>query len=116
MACACAFAQWFTTLLEQLVSRTLDAAVVLLPDGGAPPGSVEGEGLGTETFSFVAAKFSHLPRSNPHGCGVFQGRNVEVVPYKILPFAVTAVQQAVSSRLQLFTNQVLAGTKVEVVA
>jgi fructose-bisphosphate aldolase class II len=30
----------------------------------------------------------------------------DVVPYKILPFAVTAVQQVVSSRLQLFTNQV----------
>jgi fructose-bisphosphate aldolase, class II len=35
------------------------------------------------------------------------GRKDEVVPYKILPFAVTAVQQVVSSRLQLFTNQVL---------
>jgi fructose-bisphosphate aldolase, class II len=30
----------------------------------------------------------------------------EVVPYKILPFAVTAVRQVVSSRLQLFTNPV----------
>jgi len=29
----------------------------------------------------------------------------EVVPYKILPFAVTAVRQVASSRLQLFANQ-----------
>jgi fructose-bisphosphate aldolase, class II len=42
--------------------------------------------------------------------GLEQGlaaRKDEVVPYKILPFAVTAVQQVVSSRLQLFTNRVL---------
>jgi len=40
--------------------------------------------------------------------GLEQGlaaRKDEVVPYKILPFAVTAVQQVVSSRLQLFRNQ-----------
>ncbi len=32
------------------------------------------------------------------------GREDEVVPYKILPFAVTSVQEVVSSRLRLFTN------------
>src|SRR5580692_10296086 len=77
-----AFAQWSTTLLERLVNRTLDAAVVFLPEEGAPPGSVDGERLGTETFSIVAAKSNQLPRSlrlkdvsscpwilNPHGCG-----------------------------------------------
>jgi DNA-binding transcriptional LysR family regulator len=77
-----AFTQWSTTLLERLVNRTLDAAVVILPDGGAPPSSVDGERLGTETFSVVAAKSNQLPRSlrlkdisstpwilNPHGCG-----------------------------------------------
>jgi fructose-bisphosphate aldolase, class II len=51
--------------------------------------------------------------------GLEQGlvaRTDEVVPYKILPFAVTAIQQVVSSRLQLFTNQVSAGKRVEVVA
>jgi fructose-bisphosphate aldolase class II len=30
----------------------------------------------------------------------------EVVPYKILPFAVTAVRQVVTGRLQLFTNPI----------
>jgi DNA-binding transcriptional LysR family regulator len=77
-----AFAQWSHSLLERLVNRTLDAAVVLLPEGGAPPGSVDGERLGTETFSIVAAKSNQLPPSlklkdissnpwilNPHGCG-----------------------------------------------
>jgi DNA-binding transcriptional LysR family regulator len=77
-----AFAQWSPTLLDRLVNRTLDAAVVLLPEGGAPPGSLDGERLGTETFSVVAAKSKHLPASlrlediasnpwilNPHGCG-----------------------------------------------
>jgi DNA-binding transcriptional LysR family regulator len=77
-----AFAQWSTTLLERLVNRTLDAAIVFLPEGAAPPGSVDGERLGTETYSIVAAKSNQLPRSlrlkdisstpwilNPHGCG-----------------------------------------------
>jgi DNA-binding transcriptional LysR family regulator len=77
-----AFAQWSHSLLERLVNRTLDAAVVLLPEGGAPPGSVDGERLGAETFSVVAAKSNQLPPSlklkdissnpwilNPHGCG-----------------------------------------------
>jgi DNA-binding transcriptional LysR family regulator len=77
-----AFAQWSTTLLERLVSRTLDAAIVLLPEEGAPPGSVDGERLGTQTFSVVAANSNRLPFSltlkdlssspwilNPHGCG-----------------------------------------------
>jgi fructose-bisphosphate aldolase class II len=39
--------------------------------------------------------------------GLEQGlaaRMDEVVPYKILPFAVSSVQQVVSSRLQLFTH------------
>jgi len=42
--------------------------------------------------------------------GLEQGlaaRKDEVVPYKILPLAVAAVQQVVSSRLQLFRSQVL---------
>jgi len=77
-----AFAQWSTTLLERLVNRTLDAAVVFLPEEGSPPGSVDGERLGTEIFSIVAAKSNQFPRSpslkdissrpwilNPHGCG-----------------------------------------------
>jgi DNA-binding transcriptional LysR family regulator len=77
-----AFAQWSTTLLDRLVSRTLDTAVVLLPEGGAPPATLDGERLGTETFSVVAAKSNQLPSLlklkdissnpwilNPHGCG-----------------------------------------------
>jgi DNA-binding transcriptional LysR family regulator len=56
-----AFAQWSTTLLDRLISRTLDTAVVLLPEGGAPPATLDGERLGTETFSVVAAKSNQLP-------------------------------------------------------
>ena len=77
-----AFAQWSVTLLERVVSRALDAAVVLLSDEGEPPGSVDGERLGTETYVVVAAKSNQLPAAltlkdisstpwilNPHGCG-----------------------------------------------
>lgn len=77
-----AFAQWSHTLLDRLVNRTLDAAVVLLPEGSAPPASLDGARLGTETFSIVAAKSNQFPPSlslkdissspwilNPYGCG-----------------------------------------------
>ncbi|HME09171.1 MAG TPA: class II fructose-bisphosphate aldolase [Bryobacteraceae bacterium] len=37
--------------------------------------------------------------------GLAAGKD-EVVPYKILPFAVTSVEQVVSSRLKLFTNPI----------
>jgi DNA-binding transcriptional LysR family regulator len=77
-----AFAQWSYLLRDRLVNRTLDAAVVILPEGDAPPGSLDGERLGTMTFSIVAAKSNQYPRSlklkdissspwilNPFGCG-----------------------------------------------
>lgn len=77
-----AFAQWSHVLLDRLVSRTLDAALVLLPENGTPPGSLAGERLGAETFSVVAAKSNSAPASlklkdiasspwilNPDGCG-----------------------------------------------
>jgi DNA-binding transcriptional LysR family regulator len=77
-----AFAQWSHMLLDRLVNRTLDAAVVLLPEGSSPPASVDGARLGTETFLIVAAKSNRFPPSlslkdissspwilNPYGCG-----------------------------------------------
>lgn len=78
-----AFAEWSDSLQDRLAHRTLDAAVVLLPEGSAPPSSLDGELLGTETFTVVAAKSKGLPAAlrlkdlasnpwilNPRGCGV----------------------------------------------
>jgi DNA-binding transcriptional LysR family regulator len=71
-----------THCLSDSLTARLDAAVVLLPEGDAPPGSVDGERLGTETLLIVAAKSNQFPRSlrlkdisstpwilNPNGCG-----------------------------------------------
>ena len=41
-----AFAQWSPTLLDRLLNRTIDAPVVFLPEGGTPPGSLEGPETG----------------------------------------------------------------------
>jgi DNA-binding transcriptional LysR family regulator len=77
-----AFVQWTGDLLERLANRTLDAAVILLPEGDLPPASLISECLGTETMSVVAAKTARLSQPatleelsshawvmNPHGCG-----------------------------------------------
>src|ERR1700733_3427894 len=80
-----AFVQWSAVLLERLATRTLDCAVVLLPEGGTPPASLMSECLGAAPFTIVAAKSTRLSQSatleelashawvlNPHGCGARQ--------------------------------------------
>jgi DNA-binding transcriptional LysR family regulator len=113
-----AFAQWSPTLLERLVSRTLDAAVVLLPEGGAPPGSVDGERLGTETFSVVAAKSNQLPPSlrlkdissspwilNPHGCGARRMLETALLRQS-LPLAIAVEAEGNDLQLSLVAQNV----------
>ncbi len=56
-----AFAQWSDTLVERLQNRSLDAAVVVLPDGGVPPANLIGERIGTQTVDVVAPKSLRLP-------------------------------------------------------
>jgi DNA-binding transcriptional LysR family regulator len=98
-----AFVQWSTVLLERLASRTLDAAVVLIPEGAVPPSSLVAECIGTEPLSIVAAKTKRLPPSidfeelsaeswvlNPHGCGSRQLLEVAFLQ-RGLPF-VSAVE------------------------
>jgi DNA-binding transcriptional LysR family regulator len=78
-----AFVQWTGALLDRLANRTLDAAVVLLPEGSTPPASLAAECLGTEALTVIAAKATRLSQSatfeelssstwilNPHGCGI----------------------------------------------
>ena len=113
-----AFAQWSPTLLERLVSRTLDAAVVLLPEGGAPPDSVNGKRLGTETFSVVAAKSNELPRSptlkdissspwilNPHGCGARSMLETALLRHG-LPLAIAVEAEGNDLQLSLVAQSV----------
>jgi DNA-binding transcriptional LysR family regulator len=80
-----AFVQWSGVLLERLAARTLDCAVVLLPEGSTPPSSLMSECVGAVPFTIVAAKSTRLSRPatleelasnawilNPHGCGARQ--------------------------------------------
>src|SRR5580692_3906999 len=113
-----AFAQWSSTLLERLVDRALDAAVVFLPEGAAPPGSVDGERLGTETFSVVAAKSNQLPRSlrlkdisstpwilNPHGCGARSKLETALLRHG-LPVAIAVEAEGNDLQLSLVAQNV----------
>ena len=80
-----AFVQWSAVLLERLTARTLDCAVVSLPQGSIPPASLMSECLGTMPHTIVAAKSARLSQPatleelasnawvlNPHGCGARQ--------------------------------------------
>jgi DNA-binding transcriptional LysR family regulator len=114
-----AFAQWSNTLLERLVNRTLDAAVVFLPDGGVPPSSVDGERLGTETYSVVTAKSNQLlPRSlrlkdissipwilNPHGCGARSMLETSLLRQS-LPLAIAVEAEGNDLQLSLVAQNV----------
>ena len=98
-----AFVQWSGVLLERLANRSLDCAVVLLPEGSTPPAALVSECLGTESFTIVAAKAKRFSQPatlqelssnawvlNPHGCGARQQLEVAFLQ-RGLPF-VTAVE------------------------
>ena len=55
-----AFVQWSSVLIERLVTRALDCAVVLLPEGALPPSSLMSECIGATPFIIVAAKSTRL--------------------------------------------------------
>src|SRR5579859_1436688 len=98
-----AFVQWSPVLLERLASRAMDAAVVLLPEGIAPPDSLVSERIGTVPLAIVAAKDKRLPQAatlkdlasnawvvNPRGCSSRQLLEVTLLQHG-LPF-VSAVE------------------------
>jgi DNA-binding transcriptional LysR family regulator len=80
-----AFVQWSGVLLERLAARSLDCAVVFLPEGSTPPSSLMSECMGAVPFTIVAAKSTRLSQPatleelasnawvlNPNGCGARQ--------------------------------------------
>jgi DNA-binding transcriptional LysR family regulator len=79
------FVQWSATLLEQLVSGSLDAAVINLPVEKTPPSSLVSELIATEPIVIVAGKSTKLSQPstleelsshswvlNPQACGTRQ--------------------------------------------
>jgi DNA-binding transcriptional LysR family regulator len=106
-----AFVQNSDDLIERLLGRTLDAAVVQLPEDAAPPPSLVGECLGTQPIIILAAKNKRLSPSptfeelsgnpwllNPYGCAIHKMVE-DAFLQRRLPF-VTALE-AEGSDLQL---------------
>jgi DNA-binding transcriptional LysR family regulator len=113
-----AFAQWSKVLLERLMNRTLDAAVVLLPEGSAPPPSLVGECLGTEIVVVVTSKAKPFSRSstleelsshawivNPPGCSGRQLIEGAMLQQR-LPFVIAVEAEGNDLQLSLVSQGV----------
>ena len=110
--------QWTGELLERLANRTLDSAVVLLPEGSTPPPSLVSECLGAEPFAIVAAKAKRFSQPatlqelsanawilNPHGCGLRQHLEA-VFLQRGLPFVSAVEAEGYELQLSLISEGV----------
>jgi DNA-binding transcriptional LysR family regulator len=113
-----AFVQWSGVLSERLANRTMDSAIVLLPEGSTPPASFVSERLGSIPFSIVAAKakrFSHPATLqelssnawvlNPHGCGARQQLEAALLQ-RGLPFVSAVEAEGYELQLSLISEGV----------
>jgi DNA-binding transcriptional LysR family regulator len=113
-----AFARWSGLLMEQLMSRTLDAAAVLLPRGETPPQTLLGDYLGSESYAVVAAKTTPFPPSpmlhelsshgwilHPHGCGTRRSIESALAAHR-LPFKVAVEVEGHELQLSLVAQGV----------
>ena len=108
-----AFARWSALLIEQLMSRTLDAAALLLPPGETPPQALVGEYLGSESYTVVAAKTTPFPPGprlhelsshgwilHPNGCGTRRSIESALAAHR-LPFKVAVEVEGHELQLSL---------------
>jgi len=113
-----AFMQWSEVLLERLTNRTLDVAVILLPEGTSPPASFVSECIGTEPIAVLAAKGARLSQPatleelssyswvmNPHGCGTRQLLET-AFRQRGLPFASTVEAEGYELQFSLISEGV----------
>jgi DNA-binding transcriptional LysR family regulator len=113
-----AFVQWSGVLLERLANRALDCAVVLLPEGNAPPAALMSECLGPEPYVIVAAKAKRFSQPatweelstnawilNPHGCGARQQLEVAFLQ-RGLPFVSAVEAEGYELQLSLISEGV----------
>jgi DNA-binding transcriptional LysR family regulator len=105
-------------LIEQLMSRTLDAAVVLLPRGETPPQTLLADYLGSESYAVVAAKTTPFPPGptmhelsshgwilHPEGCGT--RRSIEsALAAQRLSFKVAVEVEGYELQLSLVAQRV----------
>jgi DNA-binding transcriptional LysR family regulator len=113
-----AFVQWSRVLLERLATRALDCAVLLLPEGSAPPASLISECLWAMPFTIVAAKTTRLSQPatleelasnawvlNPHGCSVRQSLEAAFLQ-RGLPFVSAVEAEGYELQLSLISEGV----------
>ena len=113
-----AFARWSGLLMEQLMSRTLDAAAVLLPRGETPPQTLLGDYLGSESYAVVTAKTTPFPPNpklhelsshgwilHPHGCGTRRSIESALAAHR-LPFNVAVEVEGHELQLSLVAQGV----------
>lgn len=113
-----AFVQTSDVLVERLLSRTLDAAVVLLPEDTAPPPSLVAECLGTQPILILAAKTKRLSPSprleelsknpwllNPHGCSIHKVVENALLQRR-LPFVTALEAEGSDLQFSLVANDV----------
>jgi DNA-binding transcriptional LysR family regulator len=113
-----AFVQWSVELLERLANRTLDAAVVVLPEGIAPPDSFVSECLGTVALTIVAEKAKRVSQPstlselasnewvvNPIGCSSRQLLEA-ALRQRGLPFSTAVEAEGYDLQLSLISEGV----------
>jgi DNA-binding transcriptional LysR family regulator len=111
-----AFSRWSGHLMEQLLSRTLDAAAVVLPRGESPPQTLIADCLGSESYAVVAAKTVPFPPNptlhelsshgwilNPNGCGARRSIESALAAHR-LPFKVAVEVDGYEMQLSLVSQ------------
>jgi DNA-binding transcriptional LysR family regulator len=111
-----AFSRWSVHLMEQLMSRTLDAAAVVLPRGESPPQTLIADCLGSESYAVVAAKTVPFPPNptlhelsshgwilNPNGCGARRSIESALAAHR-LPFKVAVEVDGYEMQLSLVSQ------------
>jgi DNA-binding transcriptional LysR family regulator len=113
-----AFVQWSAVLMDRLANRSLDCAVVLLPEGSTPPASLLSECLEAIPMTIVAAKTKRLSQPstleelassawvlNPQGCGSRQSLEAALLQ-RGLPFVSAVEAEGYELQLSLISDGV----------
>jgi DNA-binding transcriptional LysR family regulator len=108
-----AYSQWTDSLINSVRSRSLEAAVVLLPAGAMPPADVECESLGKQRFVIVGPKTSGRATSitlreissrgwvlSPEGCGIRYAVESALL-HQRLPFQIAVEAEGKDLQLSL---------------
>jgi DNA-binding transcriptional LysR family regulator len=113
-----AFSQWTEELVNRIQCKSLDAAVVLLPEGAAPPPNMESEYVGKQALIVVSSKDSPLAKVrtlhdlsevgwilSPETCGT-RSQVEAALARQRLPFTVAVETEGKDLQLSLVAKNV----------